>query len=211
MFALLIALAAAALLIAAAFQAALPRIAERRIGARLVYNGGEATVEVRSFPAVRLLRNHGDRIEVRGRDLEIALTPEGKPSRGLAALDGFEAVDIELVDFRTGPFAVDAFVLERTGGGSYAMAVRGQTTPSELAVLGAESLSSFPGGSLIGSVAGATPLGSRTFSVSLEMELISEPTGLRVGAGGGSIAGYPAGPLATTIAAAVARRMVIAP
>ncbi len=201
---------------AIALQLALPRIAERRIRDRLVEYGGDATVRVRAFPATRLLRNGGDRIEVRGSGLEITLAPGIRadapappPSRaGLSALDGFDEVDIELVGFRTGPFAVDAFVLERRGGGSYAMAVRGQTTPAELAALGQDAI---PGGSLIGSVAGATPLGSRSFGVSLQIELISELGGLRVGAGGGSIAGYPAGPFAATIAAAVARRLEIVP
>jgi hypothetical protein len=47
--------------------------------------------------------------------------------------------------------------------------------------------------------------------VAFEIELHSEEEGLRVGSGGGTIAGYPAGPIATTIAAAVARRLEIAP
>jgi hypothetical protein len=47
--------------------------------------------------------------------------------------------------------------------------------------------------------------------VALEIEIHSEPSGLRVGSGGGRIAGYPAGPIATTIAAAVARRLEIVP
>lgn len=216
MVVLLIVLALLLLIAAAAVQVALPRIAERRIRGRLVEYGGEAEVRIRAVPATRLLRNAGDRIAVRGAGLEITLapalpadSPAPRTSRaGLSALDGFDEVDIELVGFRTGPFAVDAFVLERRGGGSYAMAVRGQTTPAELAVLGLDAI---PGGSLIGSVAGATPLGSRSFSVSLQIELISEPTGLRVGTGGGSIAGYPAGPFAATIAAAVARRLEIVP
>lgn len=212
---------------AAAVQLALPRVAERRIAARLTEYGGEARVRVRARPATRLLRNAGERIEVRGRGLEITMAPartresgsatatagdEAGPGRtGLSALDGFAAVDIELVDFRTGPFAVDAFVLDRRAGGSYAMAVRAQTTAAELAALGLEALPGIPGGALLGSVAGAAPLGSRSFAVSLEIELISASGGLSVGAGGGTIAGYPAGPLAATIAAAVARRLEFVP
>jgi hypothetical protein len=45
----------------------------------------------------------------------------------------------------------------------------------------------------------------------VQIELISEPGGLRVGTGGGSVAGYPAGPIATLVAAAVARRLELAP
>lgn len=221
MLAVLIALAAALLLVAAAVQIVLPLLAARRIRARLVEYGGEARVRVRAMPATRLLHNAGDRIEVRGSGLEIGLAsgprregaepPPASGGPGLSALDGFEAVDIELVDFRTGPFAVDAFVLERAGGGSYAMAVRGQTTPSALAALGLETLLPIPGSALLGSVAGVAPLTSRSFVVALEIELFSEAGELRVGAGGGSIAGYPAGPLAAMIAAAVARRLELAP
>ena len=47
--------------------------------------------------------------------------------------------------------------------------------------------------------------------MSIEIELISDAGGLRVGSGGGSIAGYPAGPLATAVAVAVARRLEIVP
>ncbi len=204
------------LLLAAAVQLTLPRLAERRIRRRLLAGGGAARVRIGALPATRLLHNAGDRIEVRGSGLVIALTParsEDVPrtGAGLAALDGFATVDVELVDFRSGPFAVDAFVLERRGGGSYAMAVRARTTAAELAALGLEALPEMPGGALLGSVAGAAPLGSRSFAVAFEIELISEPAGLRVGAGGGTIAGYPAGPLAAAIAAAVARRLEIVP
>lgn len=204
-------------------QLVIPRLAELRIRRRLLAGGGVARVRVRALPATRLLHNAGDRIEVRGSGLEIKLasgiadvTGDDPPARvrggpGLAALDGFTAVDIELVDFSTGPFAIDAFVLERSGGGSYAMAVRARTTPGELATLGLEALPEMPGGALLGIAAGAAPLGSRSFAVALEIELITEPGGLRVGAGGGTIAGYPAGPLAAAIAAAVARRLEIVP
>lgn len=203
------------LLLAAGVQLALPHLAERRIRQRLLAAGGSAQVRIRALPATRLLRNAGDRIEVRGAGLEITLAPAQEPSPppsrgapGLAALDGFTEVDVELVAFRTGPFAVDGFVLERSGGGSYAMAVRAQTTAAEVAALGLEAI---PGGTVLGTVAGATALGSRSFTVALEIELISGPDGLRVGAGGGAIAGYPAGPLAAAIAAAIARRLEIVP
>lgn len=217
---IVLALIAVLLVVATGVQVVLPRVAERRIRERLAVNGGVAAVRIRAFPATRLLGNAGDLIEVQGSDLVIGLAPGRTPAEeppppargrpGLSALDGFADVDIELVDFRTGPFEVAAFVLERSGFGSYAMAVRAHTTPAELATLGLEALPAIPGGSLIGSVAGQA-LGSRRIPISLQIELISEPSGLRVGAGGGSIGGYPAGPLATTIAAAVARRLEIVP
>jgi hypothetical protein len=208
------------LLIAAgllAAQLAIPRLAARRIRARLLAGGGEAEVTVRAVPATKLLRNRGDLIRVRGRGLVIGLGggepgPAGaEPAPGgLAALDGFREVDLELVDFRTGPFAVEAFVLARAGSSSYAMATRARTTPSELAGLGMERLPGVPGSGLIGTVAGSI-VGGREIPLAVELELISDAGALRVGTGGGSIAGYPAGPLATAIAAAVARRLEIAP
>ena len=51
-------------LVAIAVQAALPRIAERRIHARLTERGGTADVRVRAFPATRLLRTRAFRQQV---------------------------------------------------------------------------------------------------------------------------------------------------
>ena len=202
-------------LAATAVQMALPRIAARRIEGRLTESGGTAEVDVTAFPAHRLLRNDGDRLVVRGRGLTIGLGPgragEGRPA-GLAALDGFGDVDIELVDLRTGPFEIAAFVLIRRKAGAYAMAAEGTVSGADLVRLGEPWLrSSVPGGGLIGTVAGSTPLVTRAVPVALEIEFHSEAGGIRVGSGGGRIAGYPAGPIATTIAAAVARRLEIAP
>ena len=64
---------------------------------------------------------------------------------------------------------------------------------------------------LLGAVAAGTPtaLGGRSIAVSVTVELTSEAGRLAVASGGGRIAGYPAGPIASTIAAAVARRLEI--
>jgi hypothetical protein len=208
-----IALLALIALAALAAQLAIPRVAARRIRERLTAGGGEAEVEVAAMPATKLLGHRGDRIAVRGRGLVIGLggaadPAPGTPVPGLTALDGFREVDLELVDFRTGPFAVDAFVLTRSGSGSYAMATQARATPGELAGIGLGGLPSLPGTGLIGTVAEAV-VGDREIPLSVELELISEAGELIVGAGGGSIAGYPAGRLATAIAAAVARRLEI--
>jgi hypothetical protein len=206
---------ALALLVA---ELTLPRIGAARIRNRLTEGGGQARVEVASRPALRLLRNAGDRLEVRGEELVIGIGEDsGEANRrsGLSALDGFAEVDIELVNFRAGPLAVEAFVLTRTGGGSYAMAAEGTTTGQELIRYGDPWLrTAIPGGGLLGAVAvgvPSTPITSWPVRVSIEIELLSDRGGLRVRSGGGSIAGYPAGPIATTIAAAVARRLEIVP
>lgn len=207
--------AAALVLVASlvALQIAIPRIAAAQIRNRLTERGGSASVTVQALPASRLLREQGDRLVVRGQGLAIGLAgnPESPEPAGLSTLDGFAEVDIELVDFRTGPFAVAAFVLRRSGGGSYAMAAQATTTAAELMRPGRERISSLPAGSLLASIAAAAPGAGRELTVAVQVELLSEDGTLRVVAGGGSLAGYPAGPIATLIAAAVARRLEIAP
>jgi hypothetical protein len=195
-----------------AFGPVLPRIGAARVRSRLTRHGGTAEVSIVARPSYRLLRNAGDRLTVRGHDLRIGLADETAAPAGLSALDGFDEVDIELTDFRTGPLEVAAFVMTRSGGGSYAMAAEGTTSGRDLLRFGEPWLRSvFPGGGLLGMVAGGAPLTDRRVAVSIQIELISDAGGLRVGSGGGSIAGYPAGPLATTVAVAVARRLDIVP
>jgi hypothetical protein len=197
-------LTAAALLLIAAIvvQVLIPRIGERRIERRLTENGGEAFVAIDVFPATRLFRRDGDRIRVRGRELGIVMSKQG----GLKALDGFHEVDIGLLDFVTGPFTVEEFELTRSGGGRYRMRSQASTSGAALAGYGGETLNAL--GPLLGLVAQA-PLGGRSFPVSVEVELESRDGLLAVASGGGTIAGYPAGPIATLIAAAVARRLEI--
>lgn len=202
----------AAVVVLAATQVGLPRLAERRIAGRLTESGGSAVVRVEAMPALRLLRNRGDRLVVRGSGLTIGLAGGESRSSGVHALDGFDEVDVELVDFEAGPFEVGAFVLVRRAGGPYAMAAEGSVSGAGLAGFGAGWLrETVPGGALLGAVAGSAPIGSRRVPVAIEVELHSGPDSLRVGSGGGRIAGYPAGPIATAIAAAVARRLEIAP
>lgn len=211
---MLLAIVIAALLVAVAIlQAGLPRLAAARIERRLTAAGGVADVSVSAIPAIRLLRNEGDRIVVRGSGLTVGLgAGDGERTAGLAALDGFAEVDVEIVDLRTGPFEVAAFVLARDRSGPYAMAAEGTVTGAGLAAFGDAWLrSAIPGGALIGTVATGMPLGSRAVRVAIEIELHSGSNGLRAGAGGGTIAGYPAGPFASAIAVAVARRLEIAP
>ena len=204
----------ALVVVAATLQLAIPRIAERRVRERLTAGGGSADVSIAAIPATRLLRNSGDRLLVRGSGLEIGLAggAERPGPAGLTALDGFDEVDVELVDFRAGPFAIAAFVLERAAGETYAMATRGTTTGAELARMGGDLLRGLPGAGVVGAVAGGVrgvPLSQLEVSIEVQLELISEEGGLRVGTGSGSIGGYPAGPAATAIAAAVARRLEI--
>jgi hypothetical protein len=187
------------------------RIGEARVRAQLTRRGGTAEVRIRSFPATRLLSNAGQSIAVRGREVEIGLAEgagDGKPA-GLGALDGFSDVDIELVSFRAGPFAVSAFVLERTGGGTYALAARARASGGAIAELGSGRWPQVPGGRWLGAIPVPAAITQAEVPFSVEAELSSSPAGLRVLSGGGTIAGYPAGRVAAEIAAAVSRRLEI--
>ena len=191
-------------IVATTLQVVVPRIGESRIERRLIEGGGEAFVVVEAMPALRLLSRSGDKLMVRGRRLEIGMSREGG---GLSSLDRFREIDIVLHEFRTGPFEIAHFELLRDGAGPYLMRSEARTSGVALADYGSEQLGGVA--PLLGIVAGGVPLGSRSFAVSLEVELTSESGILAVASGGGTVAGYPAGPIAATIASAVARRLEI--
>jgi hypothetical protein len=191
--------------VAAVLQVAIPRVAERRVERRLAEGGGEALVSIEALPALRLLRRGGDRIFVRGRGLRIGMSREGG---GLTALDGFDEVEILLSDFSTGPFRIAEFELFRRGSGPYRMRAEAQTSGGSLLDYGGEQLGG-PSAPLLGLIARGAPLGGRPIPVSVEVVLSSRGGMLSVASGGGTVAGYPAGPVATMIAAAVARRLEI--
>jgi hypothetical protein len=188
-----------------AAQVLLPRLGERRVRRRLTDGGGEAFVAIDAFPAWLLLQRRGDRLLVRGRRLEIGMSPAGG---GLTALDGFREVDIVLSELRTGPFEIARFELRRVGAGAYRMRSEALTSGAALADFGGAQLG-FGAAPLLGRVARQAPLGGRAFPVAVDVELVSVDGLLRVGAGGGSVAGYPAGRIAAALAAAVARRLEI--
>jgi len=191
-------------IIAVLAQVLIPRVGERRIERRLAHNGGDAFVVLAAMPSTRLLRREGDRIMVRGRRLAIEMSREGG---GLAVLDGFTSVDIALGELVTGPFDVSAFELTREGGGPYRMRSRATTSGTALAGYGGETLGGLA--PLLAMLARQSPLGSRSFRVEVEVELLSEDGALSVTAGEGTIAGYPAGPIAKLIASAVARGLAV--
>jgi hypothetical protein len=198
-------IALAVLVIAAVLvQVLIPRIGERQIERRLVRNGGDAFVALAAMPSIRLLRREGDRIVVRGRRLAIGMSRDGG---GLSVLDGFESVDIALGELATGPFDVTAFELTREGHGPYRMRSAATTSGTALAGYGGETLGGLA--PLLGMLARQAPLGSRNFRVEVEVELVSENGVLSIASGDGTIAGYPAGPIAKLIATAVARGLEI--
>ena len=184
-------------------QLALPALAEKRITDRLTENGGSADAQVDpSFPAVRLLAGDGDGIDVRGSGLDLDIEPGDSPV--LDRLDGFGSVAIDLTDFQAGPFEVDSFELSRDGSGPYALSGSLVTTGAALASYGADRLG-IPGASLLPLITGADDdsIADKPIPVELDMELTSDDGRITVTSGGGTVAGFPTGPLAELITQAI--------
>jgi hypothetical protein len=190
------------LLVAA--QLFVPGIGERQIEDRLTEGGGDAEVTLNATPAARLLLGDGDRIEVRGSNLELDL--ETEDPEVLDRLDGFGEVEVDLADFRAGPFEVSSFEMVRDGDGPYTVRSTSSTTPAELVGYGAGALG-LAGGSILEFFTGRAPLGNRRIPISVDMEMESDDGRIRVVSGSGTVAGYPTGPLAQFITAAIVVRL----
>jgi hypothetical protein len=193
--------AALAVLVVTA-QFVLPGIGEGQIEDRLTENGGSATVKLSAMPAIRLLWGDGDTLDVRGSDLNLDLSENPEV---FDRLDGFREVDVALSDFRAGPFDIRTFVLERDGSGPYTVRSESSTTTAELLEFGADSLG-LPGGGLLGFFADRAT-GDTPIPIRLDMQMESDDGRVRVVSGGGTIAGYPTGPLAELITAAIVVRL----
>jgi hypothetical protein len=192
------------LILLAVSQLVIPPVIEDRIEGRLTEGGGSADVSVSALPAARLLFGDGNRISVSGTDLDLDLEEPG--GNVFDELDGFDRVDVDLSDFRAGPFAVSSFELHRTGPSqTYHLVSRGRTTPGDIAAYGAARLG-IPGGPLLGFL-GGNSLAGGSIPITLDMELESEDGRIVVVSGGGAVAGYPTGPLAELITSAIVLRL----
>ena len=200
----IVTLALLVLLLAAA-QIALPRLAESRVEERLEKGGGSASADVSALPAARLLLRDGDSLRVRGSGLGFDLVPQ---ERVFENLDGFDDVDIDLSASRAGPVAIDRVTLRRSGSGeAYELVTSGRASPREVADYAASTFGG-PLAGLFGGLAGdvlGLPAEPLPFEFSALME--SDDGRARVTDSSGSVAGLPAGPLAEIVAAAVASRL----
>jgi hypothetical protein len=197
----LVGTALAVLVVGAQFL--VPGIGEGQIEDRLTENGGAAAVDLSATPAVRLLWGDGDRIEVRGSDLDLDLSENPEV---FDRLDGFGNVDVSLSDFRAGPFEVTSFALARDGEGPYVVRSVSSTTTADLVEFGVDSLG-LPGGGFLGLFAGGAPGADRPIPIRLDLEMESDDGRVRVVSGGGTVAGYPTGPLAELITSAIVVRL----
>jgi hypothetical protein len=193
--------ALALLALAGASQFVIPSLAEHRIESRLTDGGGTASVSIDAFPAARLLFGDGDSISVSGSGLNLGLQQR---TTVFEKLDGFDRVDVSIDDFRAGPFAVHNFELTRSGSAAtYHLASRSRATPGGIATYGASRLG-LPGGPLLRYLANKTFGGSRVpVPIDLNMQLRSDGGRIVVVSGGGSVAGFPTGPLAELITSAI--------
>ena len=191
-------------------QLVIPGFVERNVESSLEErsDGGEAIVDVKAFPAVRLLWGSGDRMEVRGRGLAIDIAE--RTDDPLGKLDGFDEVDIDLTDLTAGPVEVQAFSLVKNEDDtSYYLRMEAETTPVALA----ESVGGQLGGDLGSLIAGAGAdalLGGGEVDVPIDVEgQVSRADGgaLDVDAVRASVAGVPAGPFAEAMVQAVVERL----
>jgi hypothetical protein len=194
----------ALLALAAASQLVIPPIAEHRIEDRLTDGGGSANASLAAFPAARLLFGDGKRISISGTGLDLGLEQR---TDVFAKLDGFDRVDVSLTQFHAGPFAVGRFDLSRPAPSApYHLVSTSRTTAGDLADYGASQLG-LPGGPLLRFFADQALGANRAIPVDLDMELRSDEGRVVVVSGGGSVAGYPTGPLAELITATIAVRI----
>lgn len=202
------ALVIAALLAVAAVvqQLALPPLLESEGAKRLEQNGGDVSVSLSAFPALRLLADDGDSIEVTGSDLELDLE---EPVDALGRLDGFDEVRLELTDTEAGPLTVNSFELLRgEDDDAYSLRLDGETSPRELARYIGRQTGGSLGGVLGGLFADAVlPASGAPLALRLEADVRSEGGRAEADEASGSLAGIPAGPLAELVADAVVRRL----
>jgi hypothetical protein len=189
-----------------ASQLILPAIAERKVEDRLEEGGGTASADIGAFPALRLLFGDADRLEATGSGLRLDVT---RRQRVLERLDGFDEVQVGLVDLSVGPFELDRFEMTRVEGDRrYRTRFSGEASPREVAsFIGSEAggalgglLGGLAAGSLLGG--GDTPLPMR-----VRAEVQSRDGRTEVTRTTGSVAGVPAGPLAQLVIELVVRRL----
>jgi len=187
-------------------QLVLPPIAASRIESRLTKNGGDARVSVRAFPALRLLSQHGDSLDVTGSGLNVPLGSGNQ--KVLDKLDGFDRVHIHLTGVTSGPFHTQSFTLDKAGGeAAYDLAVRASFTPGALASYLGSSVGG-PLGGLFGGIAGGfVPGGTQPVPVTVDVRLESDNGTPRVTSGAGTVAGVPMGPVLEAVVAAVVARL----
>jgi hypothetical protein len=107
----ILALLAVLIIAAVATQLIIPRVAESQTEDRLTKDGGTAEVNIEAVPAVRLLFDDGDKLEVKAEEVEIPI--DDIQGRSFKEFDGFNEVDVRLALSKVGPFFAESVTITR--------------------------------------------------------------------------------------------------
>lgn len=165
-------------------QLVLPRLAERRIAGDLRATGDVEHVRVHAFPAVKLLWNRADRVEVR---MGEARAGTGKLAKLLAGTRATRELDARIARLQVGPLLLRDIVLRKhedrlEGEGSVATADLAAALPSGL---GVRPLATEDGQLVLEATAGLFGLRAafRARLLAREGALVIAPDGLLAGIG----------------------------
>jgi hypothetical protein len=184
-------------------QILLPRSGENQVEDRLTKDGGAAEVNIEAVPAIRLLFDDGDKLEVRAQEVTIPL--EDIQGKSFKELDGFDDVDVRLSSSQVGPFFADEVTIERGEGEElYAFTFRGSTSAAEV---GEFALAGLPPLLRAALTALAGRAGNQELPIRLDVDLRSEGGRASVVGGSGTVAGLPLGGFALGIAGAIISRI----
>jgi hypothetical protein len=189
-----------------ATQVLVPSYLERRAENRLTEGGGEARVDIDALPALRLLFNRGERIEVRGERLDIPLERE----RGAVFddLDRFKEADVRLDRLTAGPLRITRFSLTRSDHHlPYILAVSATVTVADLSDYAVRQVGGTLGGFLGRLGSSVLPGSNAPIPVELDAEVDSDDGLAIVESVDGTVAGVPADPLVAALASAIAKRL----
>jgi len=184
-------------------QAIIPNKAEQDVEDRLTRDGGSADVTVKAIPAIRLLFDDGDVIDVDAREVNIPI--EDLRGGSFKELDGFDEVKVRLLRSEVGPFTANRVLLERgEGQENYDFTFRGSTSAGQLADF---ALGALPPTlrSLIETIGGRPA--ETAIPIRLDAELKSQGGRADLVTGSGTVAGLPLGGIALPIAGAIISRL----
>lgn len=186
-----------------ATQIFLPRIGENQVEDRLTKGGGTADVNIEAVPAVRLLFDDGDKLEVNAEDVNIPI--DDIQGKSFKELDGFDEVDVQLAVSKVGPFFAEEVKITRGEGDDvYAFNFRGTTSAAEV---GEFALGGLPPLLRSALTALAGRAGNRELPIRLDVALRSDRGTASVVGGTGTVAGLPLGGFALGIAGAIISRV----
>ncbi|HZO58868.1 MAG TPA: hypothetical protein VFB51_04160 [Solirubrobacterales bacterium] len=184
-------------------QGVIPGQAEKKVRDRLTKNGGTADVSIRAIPAIRLLFDDGDELDVEAHGIAIPATDLRGGS--FKELDGFDEMRFDMVRSEVGPFTADRVLMSRDEGEeTYDFMFRGSTSAGQLADF---ALGSFPPilRSLVETLGGRPA--DAEIPIRLDAELRSVDGRAELVRGSGTVAGLPLGGIALPIAGAIISRL----